>query len=69
VIATRLYNQPMEKGVGKLYKGAVDCLVKSVQAEGIMALYKGFLPHYFRLAPHTILTLVFWEQYKALAQR
>jgi solute carrier family 25 protein 34/35 len=69
VIATRLYNQPVQNGKGILYTGALDCALKSVKAEGFGALYKGLLPHYFRLAPHTILTLVFWEQYKSLAQK
>lgn len=69
VVATRLYNQRIADGKGTLYSGALDCLVKTVRHEGVAGLYKGFLAHYLRLCPHTILTLVFWEQYKAAAQK
>ncbi len=32
-----------------------------------MGFYKGWLAHYARLGPHTILTFVFWEQIKKKA--
>ncbi|KAJ2906759.1 mitochondrial oxaloacetate transporter [Zalerion maritima] len=56
-IMSRLYNQN-----GNLYKGVVDCLMKTVRMEGIFAIYKGFLPHLARILPHTILTLTLAEQ-------
>jgi len=33
----------------------------------VRGFYKGWLAHYFRLGPHTVLCLVFWEQTKILA--
>ncbi|KAL6942869.1 Mitochondrial oxaloacetate carrier protein [Hanseniaspora osmophila] len=57
VILTRVYNQK-----GDLYKGPIDCFVKTVRIEGIGALYKGFGAQLFRIAPHTILCLTFMEQ-------
>lgn len=57
VILTRVYNQK-----GDLYKGPVDCLIKTVTSEGIFALYKGFGAQILRIAPHTVLTLMFMEQ-------
>ncbi|EJS42956.1 oac1p [Saccharomyces arboricola H-6] len=57
VILTRIYNQK-----GNLYKGPIDCLVKTVKIEGITALYKGFVAQVFRIAPHTIMCLTFMEQ-------
>ncbi|SCV01580.1 LAME_0G17150g1_1 [Lachancea meyersii CBS 8951] len=57
VILTRVYNQK-----GNLYKGPVDCFVKTVRIEGFGALYKGFEAQLFRIAPHTILCLTFMEQ-------
>lgn len=57
VILTRIYNQK-----GDLYKGPIDCLVKTVKIEGITALYKGFEAQVFRIGPHTILCLTFLEQ-------
>jgi len=36
-VMNRLYNQN-----GNLYKGVVDCLWKTIQTEGVLAVYKGF---------------------------
>lgn len=57
VILTRVYNQK-----GDLYKGPVDCFIKTIKSEGIFALYKGFGAQILRIAPHTVLTLMFMEQ-------
>lgn len=62
VVSTRMYNQNTEKGSnrgGSLYKNPLDCIVKTVKAEGPTALYKGFLAHYLRIGPHTVLCFVF----------
>lgn len=66
VVSTRMYNQPTASDgkVGQLYKNGLDCIVKTVRAEGFGALYKGFSAHYLRIGPHTILTFVFLEQAK-----
>ncbi|KAI8915938.1 mitochondrial carrier domain-containing protein [Gorgonomyces haynaldii] len=68
VASTRMYNQmtATDGKHGSLYKNGFDCLVKTVKAEGPSALYKGFTAHYLRIGPHTILTFVFLEQFKAL---
>lgn len=57
VVLTRLYNQK-----GDLYKGPVDCFLKTVRTEGPAALYKGFWAQLLRVGPHSILTLMFMEQ-------
>ncbi|QLL30564.1 hypothetical protein HG536_0A03820 [Torulaspora globosa] len=57
VILTRIYNQK-----GNLYKGPLDCFIKTVRIEGVSALYKGFEAQVFRIAPHTIICLTFMEQ-------
>jgi len=54
---SRMYNQ-----TGNLYSGALDCLTRTVKAEGPLALYKGFFAHLARILPHTILTLSLAEQ-------
>ena len=43
-----MYNQPTAKGpdgrtVGLLYKNPIDCLWKTLKAEGIFGWYKGAL--------------------------
>ncbi|GAV55474.1 hypothetical protein ZYGR_0AV01050 [Zygosaccharomyces rouxii] len=57
VILTRIYNQK-----GDLYKGPIDCFIKTVKIEGPAALYKGFQAQLFRIAPHTILCLTMMEK-------
>ncbi len=63
VLRTRLYNQPFDKnGQGVHYSSGVDVLKKTVKGEGLLALYKGFVPSFLRLGPHFVLTFVFLEQ-------
>ncbi|EGD73106.1 hypothetical protein PTSG_04820 [Salpingoeca rosetta] len=64
VVATRLYNQPVDPKTkkGLYYRSVGDCLVKIFRTEGLRGLYKGVMPLYLRLGPHTVLTFVFWEQ-------
>ncbi|KAH7378005.1 mitochondrial oxaloacetate transport protein [Cadophora sp. MPI-SDFR-AT-0126] len=56
-VMARMYNQN-----GTLYRGILDCLAKTISTEGLLACYKGFLPHLARILPHTILTLTIAEQ-------
>ncbi|KDQ63237.1 hypothetical protein JAAARDRAFT_29258 [Jaapia argillacea MUCL 33604] len=59
---TRVYNQPTKllpdgRQVGALYKNPIDCLWKTFKTEGVKGWYKGSTAHFFRIAPHTIITL------------
>eukprot|EP01119_Soliformovum_irregulare_P007288 TRINITY_DN19692_c0_g1_i1.p1 TRINITY_DN19692_c0_g1~~TRINITY_DN19692_c0_g1_i1.p1 ORF type:complete len:302 (+),score=67.74 TRINITY_DN19692_c0_g1_i1:3-908(+) len=70
VVSTRLYNeQTSPDGRGLLYRGPIDCFIKTAKSEGIRGLYKGSLAHYLRIGPHTILTFVFFEQLKLFAKK
>ena len=41
-------------------------IVRTIVAkEGVLALWKGFLPYFSRLGPHTVLTFIFMEQLNA----
>ena len=43
IAATRLYNQKVGKaGGGEFYTGIADCLAKTVRAEGVRGITKGF---------------------------
>ena len=44
------------------YTGPIDCIAKTVRAEGPLALYKGFVPTYLRLAPWQLIFFVLFEQ-------
>jgi hypothetical protein len=36
-------------GKGLRYSGVGDCLLKTLQAEGLRGLYKGWLPNWMRI--------------------
>ncbi|XP_037543460.1 solute carrier family 25 member 35 isoform X1 [Nematolebias whitei] len=70
VVSTRLYNQPVDhRGKGQLYNGFTDCVSKTLKKEGLTGLYKGLGASYFRLGPHTILSLFFWDELRRLNQK
>ncbi|ESQ54866.1 hypothetical protein EUTSA_v10027021mg [Eutrema salsugineum] len=67
VIKTRVMNMKVEApGAVAPYNGAWDCAVKTVRAEGPMALYKGFVPTVCRQGPFTVVLFVTLEQVKKL---
>lgn len=66
VIKTRVMNMKVEAGIAPPYKGAIDCALKTVKAEGVMALYKGFVPTVSRQAPFTVVLFVTLEQVRKL---
>lgn len=66
VIKTRVMNMKVEPGAAPPYNGALDCALKTVRAEGPMALYKGFIPTISRQGPFTIVLFVTLEQVRKL---
>ncbi|KAJ9177526.1 hypothetical protein P3X46_012737 [Hevea brasiliensis] len=66
VIKTRVMNMKVEAGEAPPYAGALDCAIKTVKAEGPMALYKGFIPTISRQGPFTIVLFVTLEQVRKL---
>ncbi|XP_028322621.1 solute carrier family 25 member 35 [Gouania willdenowi] len=70
VVSTRLYNQPVDhQGKGQLYRGFTDCFSQTLKKEGVLGLYKGLGASYFRLGPHTILSLFFWDELRKCYQQ
>lgn len=70
VVSTRIYNQGVSgHGKGLYYSGVTDCFAKIFKAEGVWGFYKGFGASFFRIGPHTMLSLVFWDQLKVFATR
>ena len=56
VVKTRMMGQPVgTDGHGTLYKNMLDCAQKSIKAEGIAVLAKGFLPCWARLGPRAMI--------------
>jgi len=69
VIRTRLMNQRRlrtEQSQSKIYSGSIDCLIQTVKNEGVMALYKGFVPTWVRMGPWNIIFFITYEQLKKL---
>lgn len=54
---------------GQLYRGFLDCFSKTLRKEGVVGLYKGLGASYFRLGPHTILSLFFWHELRKMYQQ
>jgi len=69
VVTTRMYNQNYVDGKGTLYSGVTDCFAKILRTEGFFGLYKGLIPHYARVAPHTIMLLVLFDQLSKVANK
>lgn len=44
------------------YRGLVHAMSSTVRNEGVLALYKGFIPMWSRVAPFTVIQLICWEQ-------
>ncbi|XP_033328046.1 uncoupling protein Bmcp mitochondrial [Megalopta genalis] len=71
VVRTRLMNQRrIRNTVGTLpphiYSGSIDCFVQTFKNEGFLALYKGFIPTWFRMGPWNIIFFITYEQLKHL---
>ncbi|XP_012256246.2 mitochondrial 2-oxoglutarate/malate carrier protein-like [Athalia rosae] len=47
----------------------ISVMSKTAQQEGISALWKGFLPTYCRIGPHTVLTFMINEQLSKISKR
>ncbi|KAK2582372.1 hypothetical protein KPH14_004702 [Odynerus spinipes] len=71
VVRTRLMNQRrISTSTGKLpphiYTGSIDCFLQTIKNEGFFALYKGFIPTWFRMGPWNIIFFITYEQLKQL---
>ncbi|KAJ8599317.1 hypothetical protein CTAYLR_005335 [Chrysophaeum taylorii] len=64
ICRTRLMNQPADKP--KIYKTIFDTFFKIAYNEGPLALWKGFIPMWARIAPTTTLQLLLFEQFTKL---
>uniref|UniRef100_A0A7S2RVT7 Uncharacterized protein n=2 Tax=Rhizochromulina marina TaxID=1034831 RepID=A0A7S2RVT7_9STRA len=65
MVRTQLMNQPSEGP--RLYSGFMDCLFKIVGKEGPLALWKGFIPMWARIAPNAMISLILFEQLTLMA--
>ncbi|KAG0146924.1 hypothetical protein CROQUDRAFT_494153 [Cronartium quercuum f. sp. fusiforme G11] len=59
-IQTKMQRQSCDPAK-KLYKNSIQCVLKTIQMEGLAQLYKGSIIQYFRIAPHVVITLGAYE--------
>jgi len=74
VVKTRVMasQRAAEGGAGGgavVYKGAVDCIVRTLRAEGPRAFYQGVTPAFFRLTGWSIVMFLSLEQLQAAYRR
>jgi len=62
VIKTRVMSAKESKGLARL-------LADIYRAEGVSWMFKGWVPSFIRLGPHTIATFLFLEQHKKIYRR
>ena len=66
VIKTRIMNQKVQGKSGTLYTSTGDCLLKTFKGEGLLGFYKGFIPNWLRIGPHTVITFLIFEQLRRI---
>lgn len=49
-----------------VYRGMMDCFYRTVQEEGMQALFKGLWPNYLKVVPSIAIAFVTYEQVKEL---
>lgn len=66
VVKSRMQNMQTDaKGV-PVYSDMVDCAKKSIKSEGVLVLWRGFVPAFTKLAPYTVISFVFLEKLSIL---
>jgi solute carrier family 25 protein 14/30 len=48
----------------KIYRSSVHCCLATVKNEGVLALYRGFVPSFMRMGPWNVIFFVVYEQLK-----
>jgi hypothetical protein len=62
VVKTRVMN-----AAPGVYNGSLHCARQLLLHEGASSFYKGFLPNWLRIGPHTIITFLVYERLRSLA--
>jgi hypothetical protein len=55
MLRTKLMNQPTD---AKIYNGFSDAFVKTVSKDGVLSLWRGFMPIWARFAPQATIQLL-----------
>jgi len=68
VIRTRMMIQRKykKKDGHKIYRNSLECVTHVVKKEGVISLYKGFVPAFFRMGPWNVVFFLVYENLKFL---
>jgi hypothetical protein len=61
VVKTRVMKQPVTSDGKRQYRNTLDCMAQIIRTEGLFGFYKGFVPNWLRIGPHTIIVSQFFE--------
>jgi hypothetical protein len=67
VVKTRVMKQPVTSDGKRQYRNTLDCMAQIIRTEGLFGFYKGFVPNWLRIGPHTIITFLIYEQLRRIA--
>jgi solute carrier family 25 oxoglutarate transporter 11 len=69
-VKTQLQKQTINPATGKMpYNGMLDCMAKTFKSGGVLKFYSGFSTYYMRIAPHTMLTLIFLDKLRSFQKK
>jgi solute carrier family 25 oxoglutarate transporter 11 len=66
-VKTRIQQMKTINGVPE-YTGVGDIILQTVKQKGVRGLWSGFLPFFFKLTPHTVISLIVLEQLRGSRQ-
>ncbi|XP_065659707.1 mitochondrial substrate carrier family protein ucpB [Hydra vulgaris] len=62
VIKTRIMSENVVANKSLVYVSTTACFAKILKSEGVLGFYKGFMPNWMRLGPHTVITFLIFER-------
>lgn len=62
VVKSRMQAETLQSGVQPSHRNIPQVIGMVLKSEGVQGLYKGWLPNWCRIAPHTCITFLLFEQ-------
>jgi len=66
VVRTRIMNEKVAAGQQRIYTNPFISIWKIFESEGVLGLYKGFVPSYIRLGGCTVIGFILYEQMRII---
>ena len=62
VVKSRMQNMAVAKDGSTQYNSMLDCFLQTVNNEGVLKLWSGFVPAFLKLAPYTVISLTLTDK-------